>query len=231
VNTITLERGSVAVWDLADSPRLVAEVLDRGGVLAVPTGSSYALAADPTHAAGVGLIYEIKQRPPSEPLPVVVGDPSRLEELGVSCESGLGGLESAWPGALTVVLPCNPGIPAAAGKASLAVRVPGDRRLRELLSKLGRPLTATSANQTGGVPLTNPAALQTLLSGHDAVIVNAGPCVGGAPSTLVRFDGESAQVLRTGRISVSRLREMAPGLEIRNAPGSASRKPGTEGAS
>ncbi len=216
MSTTLLDRKAVPVWRPSDPSAVLSRTLDRGGVLAVPTGSSYALAADPASSAGVERVFRIKRRPPSRPLPVVFAEPVHLESLGVRFpEEGLGGLERAWPGGLSVVLPCRPGIAAGAGSSSLAVRIPGNRRLRELLLELGRPLTATSANRSGEPPISTPAGLVSLLAGHDAVIVDGGASPGGEPSTLVRLAGDVAEVLRVGRVPIERLRELAPGLEIR----------------
>jgi len=208
-------RVDVPVWRASHSKRVLVEVLRRGGVVAIPTESSYALAVDPKSASGVAAVGDIKKRSQPKPLPVVVGGLSQLASIGVTLPiEGLYGLEKAWPGALSILLPCVESIPAAAGTGHLAVRIPGHEALRELLLVLDWGLTATSANRAGEEPILDPAQLVPLLSGRDAIIVDGGVLPGGPPSTLVKIDGHVGRVLRFGRIPVARLRELAPRLDL-----------------
>lgn len=195
---------TVRRWRFGDPLAPLHDAMARGGVLAVPTESSYGLAVDPRDAAGVAAVYRLKARDAGKPLPVVVAGVDRLPLLGVDPEAPeVRRLAAVWPAALTAVLPRSagsPALPAAAGGATVAVRVPDHAGLRRLLAELG-PLTATSANPSGGTPVTDPAELETLLSGADAVIVDDGVLPGGAPSTLVRFAADgTVEVLRRGRV-------------------------------
>ncbi|RMH16837.1 MAG: Sua5/YciO/YrdC/YwlC family protein [Acidobacteria bacterium] len=189
-------------WDMPWEPLL--ELLARGGVLALPTESSYGLAADPRSAAGVAAIYRLKGRDRHKPLPVVAADAEQLVALGVDDEDpGLAWARRHWPAPLTVVVALRPaaGLPAAGDGGTLAVRVPAHGRLRRLLAVTG-PLTATSANRQGGAPICDPAELVPLLAGEEALIVGDEVLPGGPPSTLVRFAGEGVQVLRPGPFPV-----------------------------
>jgi L-threonylcarbamoyladenylate synthase len=181
-------------------------LLARGGVLAIPTESSYGLGADPWNAAGVEAVYRIKDRERGKPLPVVVAGVEELPGLGIDPDLNIvKRLSAHWPGPLTVVLPVARPLPATAGERTLAVRVPGHERLRELLAALGHGLTATSANRSGGEPVLDPAELPELLAGEDAVIVDGGVLPGGPPSTLVAIRGDGLVVLRPGKLTAERL--------------------------
>lgn len=196
-----------AFWRWGEPVAPLAALLARGGLLAVPTESSYALAADPRNAAGVAAVYRIKGRDAGKPLPVVVAGPEQLASLGI--DPGLpilDALAALWPAPLTVALPLARPLPAAAGEATLAVRVPAHAGLRRLLAALGTPLTATSANASGGPPLLEPHGAAELLAGEDAVVVDGGRLPGGAPSTLVEFGPAGLRVLREGAFPVERLR-------------------------
>jgi len=176
-------------------------LLARGGVLAIPTESSYGLGADPRNRTGVETVYRIKGRGTDKALPVVVADRGQLADLGIDPDLPiLEPLSACWPGPLTVVLPL------AAGAGTLAVRVPGHEGLRRLLAALGHGLTATSANRSGGEPILDPEDLPALLAGEDAVIVDGGILPGGAPSTLVAIESGTPVVLRAGSFPVERLR-------------------------
>ena len=196
------------LWHPGEPVEPLRELLRRGGVLAIPTESSYGLGADPRNRIGVEAIYRIKGREPRKALPVVVAGPEQLADLGIDPDlSILIPLSACWPGPLTVVLPIDRPLPAAAGEATLAVRVPGHEGLRRLLGELGHGLTATSANPSGGKPVLDPAGAAELLAGEDAVVVDGGVLPGGPPSTLVAIEEGGPVVLRTGRFPVDRLRE------------------------
>jgi tRNA threonylcarbamoyl adenosine modification protein (Sua5/YciO/YrdC/YwlC family) len=185
------------VWRFGDAVAPLRAALVRGAILALPTESSYGLAVDPRHAGGVEAIYRVKRRAPRAALLVVAADGSALAALGVDVTSvAARRFLALGPAPLTAVLPIARPLPASAGEASLAVRIPADRRLRELLAALG-PLTATSANLSGEPPILEPGALHALLAGEDAWIVDGGVLPGGAPSTLVDLRG-TPQILRSG---------------------------------
>lgn len=201
---------STPIWQWGDPVGPLRELLARGGVVAIPTESSYGLGADPWNPAGVETIYRIKGRESGKPLPVVVAGEEQLAPLGVHLGIGrdlniVKRLSAHWPGPLTVILPVARPLPASAGESVLAVRVPGHERLRELLAALGHGLTATSANRSGGEPVLDPAELPELLAGEDAMIVDGGVLSGGPPSTLVAIREAGLVVLRPGRFPAERL--------------------------
>jgi L-threonylcarbamoyladenylate synthase len=200
--------GGVSRWCFGDDPALPAGVVARGGVLAIPTESSYGLAADPRSRRGVEAIYRVKSREAGKPLPVLVASLDQLALLGVDAAAP-DAIRAArcWPAALTVVLPLSadaPPLPAAAGGRSVAVRLPDLPALRALLAVTG-PLTATSANPSGGDPILDPAAAAALLAGTDALLVDGGVLPGGPPSTLIAFDGSHLRILRPGRLPADQL--------------------------
>lgn len=201
---------AVPRWRFGDDPAVPAAVVARGGVLAIPTESSYGLAADPRSRAGVEAIYRLKRREAGKPLPVVVAAVEQLALLGVDpAAPDAARAVRCWPAALTVVLPLRPDappLPAAAGGRSVAVRVPDHPGLRRLLAATG-PLTATSANESGAPPILEPHLLAPLLASADTLLIDAGPLPGGPPSTLIAFAGEDLRVLRPGRVPADRVRE------------------------
>jgi L-threonylcarbamoyladenylate synthase len=197
-------------WHPGDPLAPLAALLLRGGVLAVPTESSYGLAADPRNPIGVAAVYRIKGRDVGKPLPVVVADRGQLAGLGIDPDLPiLEPLSACWPGPLTAVLPLARAaapLPAAAGERTLAVRIPGHDGLRRLLAGLGHGLTATSLNRSGGAPVLDPRGAAALLAGEDAMIVDGGILPGGAPSTIVAIEESGPVVLRAGSFPVERLR-------------------------
>lgn len=198
----------LTLWHWGDPIDPLRDLLARGGILAIPTESSYGLGADPRNPVGVEAIYRVKGREAGKALPVVVAGREQLADLGVDAKPDIvERLFEHWPAPLTAVLPIAEPLPASAGGRTLAVRVPDHEGLRRLLAELGHGLTATSANLSGGEPILDPAGAVELLAGEDAMVVDGGVLPGGPPSTLVAIEGEGLVVLRTGRFPVERLKE------------------------
>jgi L-threonylcarbamoyladenylate synthase len=198
------------LWRWGEPLAPLAALLARGGLLAVPTESSYGLAADPRNAAGVAAVYRVKGREGGKPLPVVVAGVEQLAGLGI--DPGLpilSALAALWPAPLSAVLPLAAPLPAAAGEPGLAVRVPAHADLRRLLAALGTGLTATSANRSGDPPALAPEEAAALLAGEDAVVVDGGRLPGGPPSTLVALAPDGLRVLRAGAFPAARLGALA----------------------
>ena len=200
------------LWRFGDPVQTLRDLVARGGVLAIPTESSYGLGADPRNLSGVEAIYRIKEREAGKALPVVVSGRGQLTGLGVDLGVDpilyiVNRLFEHWPAPLTAVLPIERPLPASAGAATLAVRVPAHEGLRDLLEELGHGLTATSANRSGEAPILDPAEVAALLAGTDAAVVDGGILPGGPPSTLVAIEEDGLVVLRRGNYPSERLRE------------------------
>lgn len=173
-------------------------LLRHGGVLAVPTETFYALAADPLEARAVGRIVEIKGRQEDKPLPVLFARRGDLDRLGVEADpSALERYFVIWPAPLTVVFPIRAPIAASRGGRTIAVRLPASKKLRDLLSLVG-PLTGTSANRSGGEPLFSPMLVESEFRREIDLLVDGGKTPGGKPSTLVDATREPPVVLRYG---------------------------------
>ncbi len=162
----------------------------------MPTETFYALAADPTSAAGVDRVRALKGRDGSKPLLVLFASREQLAPLGVAADADLLDRYFAlWPAALTVVLPILRPIPASLGARSLGVRMPAHAALRTLLARTG-PVTGTSWNRSGEPPRSDPDAADA--PGEIDLLVDGGRTPGGAPSTLLDATVSPPRVLREG---------------------------------
>jgi L-threonylcarbamoyladenylate synthase len=200
---------AVLRWRFGSPVAPLRAILDRGGVLAIPTESSYGLAADPWSPEGIARVYRLKGREGGKALPLVAADLDQVAALGVDPESPeLARLARVWPAPLSAVLAVAGELPAAAPDGTVAVRIPAHPGLRGLLAALGRPLTATSANRSGEPPVLDPDAAARLLEGEDAAVVDGGTLPGGPPSTLVRFCAGRPEVLREGAVAAAEARRL-----------------------
>ena len=204
-----------AVWHWGDSLTSIRQTLSRGGVVAIPTESSYGLAVDPRSEQGVRSIFRIKRRPVHHPLPVIVSSLEQIEALGGRLDDErLQALSAAWPNPLTILVPVSRPLPATAGDRNLGVRIPDHERLRNLLESLGHGLTATSANLSGEGPIFGVDRVRELLSGWDALVIDDGELPGGRPSTVIKLTDRGVAVLRQGSYPLGDVRLLLPGALI-----------------
>ena len=195
-------------WHWDDPIRGIREMLDTGGFLAIPTESSYGLAVDPRNRDGVESIFRFKSRSARKPLPIVAASLQQLAMLGIEIEDPrVLACAALWPAPLSLVIPTRLRIPAAGSGDTLAVRIPDHPRLLELLTRLGIPLTATSANREGEPPISDPDELARGLTGWPSLILDDGVLPGGEPSTMVFLGDQGLEILRQGRFPIAELRE------------------------
>jgi len=187
------------------SPQLiqqVAQCLQKGGVVAVPTDSFYGLAVSPFNEMALERLMHIKGERSHKPFPVLIGDPSQLDQLVTHIPPIAKVLmQQFWPGLLTMVLPAQAHLsPVLTGaNGTIGVRQPNEARLCELLKHTG-PVTGTSANRTGEKPAQTGEEVLRQLGSEIDLILDGGPTPGGQPSTVLQLVGD-IRILRQGAIS------------------------------
>jgi L-threonylcarbamoyladenylate synthase len=184
-----------------------AEVLRRGGLVAYPTETFYALGALARDGAAVARLAAVKGRPDGKPLPLLAADLAAVQAVAVLEGAAARLAERFWPGPLTLVLPARPGLPApiTAGTATVGIRVPGSEIARALAGAAGAPLVATSANLAGDPPPAVASALAPELRARLDHVLDGGATPGGLPSTVAEVEGERVRVVRAGAIPAEAL--------------------------
>ncbi len=178
------------------------QILQAGGVIAFPTDTVYGLGCLVTEADSIDRLFEIKGRDTNKAIAVLIGNVDHLTRVTV----GLGDnarrlVKEFWPGALTLIVPRKPGLPANLSPLpTIGVRMPNHAFAQELLQNNG-PLATTSANLSGlPSPVTAQDVLDQLADRVDLVL-DGGPCPGGVPSTVVDCTGTELRILREGAIT------------------------------
>ena len=125
------------------------------------------------------------------------------EELGVMNDDARQLAGRFWPGALTIVVAKQPGFDseALAGGSTIAMRQPDNADALAILEGLGQPLTATSANRSGGADPVSANDVRQQLGDEIDLVIDTGPCVVGVSSTIVDCSGPDIRILRQGAIS------------------------------
>lgn len=196
--------------DNMNALKLVAEELKQGRLAAFPTDTVYGVGCQAFDAAAVERLYQVKQRRPDKPIPILVRGPEQLTLIAREITPLAWRLiERFWPGALTLILKRRPELPDAicAGGDTIAVRMPGHVLTLALIQEVGSPLATTSANISGRQSPLDAQQVLFNLNGRIDMILDAGPCPGGIDSTVVDATGEVALVLRETAIPARLIKE------------------------
>ena len=179
-----------------------AAVLRRGGLVAYPTETFYALGSLARDAAAIALVAEAKGRPEGKPLPLLAADRGAVEEVAVLGPAAARLAARFWPGPLTLVLPARPGLPGpvTAGGGTVGIRIPGSEIARALASAAGGAIVSTSANASGEAPPVRAADIPPALRSRVDLVLDAGPAPGGLPSTIVAIGAGEPVLLRAGAV-------------------------------
>ncbi|NLL83421.1 MAG: threonylcarbamoyl-AMP synthase [Lentisphaerae bacterium] len=172
-----------------------ATAIISGAVAVIPTDTVYGLAAHHDHPAAVARLSTTKQRAANKPIAFLAADTSAVIRYGASFTPVATTLANKyWPGALTMVLPCD--------NCTEGFRVPNHQFCRDLLAACGGLLRVTSANLAGSQPACDAAAVLSSIGLQADIIINDGPSPGGQASTVVRVDNSGITTLRAGAITL-----------------------------
>ena len=197
---------------MKDKLAKAAEILAAGGLVAVPTETVYGLAANGLNAEAVAKIYEVKGRPETKPISLLV---SGMEEVETLCEkipeSAYTLAQCFWPGPLTMILWKKPIVPAlvTAGGTTIGVRCPAHEKTLALIQKAGFPLAAPSANLSGQPSPKNAQQVLAYFDGKIEGVIDGGPCAVGIESTIVDLTAHPPKILRLGGLSKEEIERRA----------------------
>lgn len=202
------------------TPAFAADILRRGGLVAIPTETVYGLGADGLNPEAVDKIFAAKGRPGDNPLILHVTGPEQLPRFCHDIPDAAYLLaQRFWPGPLTMVLPANACVPrrTTGGLSTVAIRCPKTAVTREIIRLAGVPIAAPSANLSGK-PSTTTA--RHVLDDHDGridAVVDGGPCAVGVESTIVDLTEARPRLLRPGGVTPEELTQVLGDLVIDSA--------------
>lgn len=186
-----------------------AEILARGGLVAVPTDTVYGIAVGLETPGGIERLFAAKSRPPDKAIALLLADAAQAAEIAVLSGAAARLAAAFWPGGLTLVLPrrTDRPLPAALTGGALApgaiptvgLRVPDHDAPRALARALG-PLPTTSANRSGEAEARDADEIERLLGSAVDLILDGGPAAGGRASTVVDCTGTAPTILRAGAV-------------------------------
>ena len=209
------------VHPLNPQPRLLrqaADLLHGGGVLAIPTDSSYALVCHLDDKAAAERLRRIRQVDDKHHLTLLCRDLSELARFAIVDNRQYRLLKLGTPGPFTFILEATKEVPrrlSHPSRRTIGLRVPDHRVTQELLALFGEPLLATTLIMPGQAePLNDADLIREQLQKSLAAVLDAGACPM-QPTTIIDLSGDEAVVLRQGRGDPARLglQHGGPGLD------------------
>ncbi len=182
-----------------------ARVLCSGGIVLYPTDTLYGLGVDALNPIAIEKLRHLKGREKKKPMSIIVPDIATLQTYANLSDEASALAHKHLPGALTLVLPAKPPIPASLTlHGTIGVRIPNDPFALALAKVFGGPYTATSANRAGHP--TQSTSMEIISHfGHAShgidLVIDDGPRAAGVPSTVVRCTDNTPVVLREGALS------------------------------
>ena len=197
---VFVDRGSPQRDAIDEAAKWIA----NGGVVAIPTDTLYGLAADPFSAAAVARVFEVKGRQTDRAVPLIAASTEQVSvHIGRLSPDAERLAARFWPGPLTLLVAAPRALAkdVSGGTGRVGVRVPADDVARRICAAVGRPVTATSANVSGGAATADPSEVERTLGDRIDLLIDAGPTPGGAPSTIVDATGTTPVLVRAGALA------------------------------
>jgi len=195
-----------------DVIRGAGDALARGRLVAFPTETVYGVAARADHPEAIARLRELKSREGGKAFTVHIASREDIRNF-VDPVPGLVNrfVRKGWPGPLTLIInvPDPLTTPISRNRSDLTVnaiyydnsvglRCPDDVIATGMLRAAGGPVVAASANLAGNPPPTTGAEVRRDLDGRIDLLIDAGRTKYAKPSTIVRINAPSYELVREG---------------------------------
>lgn len=196
-----------------DNPQLrllkqAAGLLEKGGIVAVPTDSSYALVCHLDDKAAADRLRSIRGVDDKHHLTLLCRDLAELANYARVDNRQFRLIKATTPGPYTFILEATKEVPrrlSHPSRKTIGLRVPENMVLQELLTLHNGPLLATTLIASGETePLNDANEIRERYEHQIAAVIDAGACAL-EPTTVVDLTQGEPVVLRQGRGELSAL--------------------------
>jgi tRNA threonylcarbamoyl adenosine modification protein (Sua5/YciO/YrdC/YwlC family) len=185
-----------------------AQILQAGGVAAVPTDSSYALVCRLDDKTAAENMRRIRQVDDKHHLTLLCRDLSELASYAKVDNRQYRLLRLGTPGPYTFILEATKEVPrrlSHPSRRTIGLRVPEHKVLQELLALFGQPLLATTLIPPGeSEPMNDASEIRERFQKTVQAVVDAGACAM-SPTTVIDLSGDEPVLIRQGRGDLARL--------------------------
>lgn len=177
------------------------DIIRKGGVIAYPTDSAYALGCHIGDKRALERICAIRRLDSNHNFTLICRD---LSDLGVYAKvnnSAYRLIKAATPGPYTFILQATREVPRRLihpKRKTIGLRVPDNNICMDLLAQLGEPMMTTTLILPGDeYPLTDPAEIREMLEHQVDLIIDGGFC-GLESTTVVNLEEQIPEIIREG---------------------------------
>jgi tRNA threonylcarbamoyl adenosine modification protein (Sua5/YciO/YrdC/YwlC family) len=182
--------------------RQAADILKKGGIAALPTDSSYALACHLDDRTAADNLRRIRGVDDKHHLTLLCRDLKELATYARVDNAQFRLIKAGTPGAFTFILEATKEVPRRLShpkRLTIGLRVPEHRSLQALLELHGAPLLATTLIPPGETTaLNDPHEIRDRFEKQIACVLDAGACAS-EPTTVIDLTGDSPEIVRLGR--------------------------------
>jgi tRNA threonylcarbamoyl adenosine modification protein (Sua5/YciO/YrdC/YwlC family) len=185
--------------------RLISQavkIVRKGGIMAYPTDSSYALGCHIGDARALERIRTIRQASAEHNFTLVCEDLSELAKYARVENQDYRLLKSLTPGPYTFILPATREVPRRLQhpkRKTIGLRVPDFAIASALLTELGEPIMSSTLWMQGDdLPLNDAHDIEERIGHEVDLIIDAGPC-DLEPTTVLEIDRGVVNVVRQGK--------------------------------
>jgi tRNA threonylcarbamoyl adenosine modification protein (Sua5/YciO/YrdC/YwlC family) len=182
--------------------RQAVDLLKKGGIAALPTDSSYALACHLDDKAAADNLRRIRGVDDKHHLTLLCRDLKELATYARVDNAQFRLIKAGTPGAFTFILEATKEVPRRLShpkRLTIGLRVPEHRTLQALLKLHGAPLLATTLIPPGETAaLNDPHEIRDRFEKQIACVLDAGACAS-EPTTVIDLTGDSPVIVRLGR--------------------------------
>ncbi|MBS58100.1 MAG: threonylcarbamoyl-AMP synthase [Chloroflexi bacterium] len=189
----------------------VANILESGGLIAIPTDTIYGLAVLSSMDSAVEKVFQIKGRSESQALPLLLGSVQQINDYADGINDDVIGLVNEfWPGSLTLIVKKTRGVSeiVSGGLPSVALRLPDHPIPRAISERMNSAITGTSVNRSGEPPFNDAKSIYEEFGDEiDLIVEYPTKKREFKPSTILDVTSEPWVLLREASIPRLKLEE------------------------
>ena len=177
----------------------IIDVLDRGGVIAYPTDSGYALGCALGNKSAMERIIRIRQLKKHHHFTLMLKDLSHVGEYAKLNNSGFRLMKKILPGPYTFILEGAKDIPNRllnGNRKTIGIRVSSNAIVQAILEDIVEPIMSVSLI-IKGYEFYNCNDVKAVLNGSIDLVIDAGHCPP-EPTTVIDISGDEVLILREG---------------------------------
>ena len=177
----------------------VIDVLDRGGIIAYPTDSGYALGCALGNKSAMERIIRIRQLKKHHHFTLLLKDLSHVGEYAKLNNSGFRLMKKILPGPYTFILEGAKDIPNRllnGNRKTIGIRVSSNAIVQAILEDIVEPIMSVSLI-IKGYEFYNCNDVKAVLNGSIDLVIDAGHCPP-EPTTVIDISGDEVLILREG---------------------------------